>query len=291
VLKRHKGENKVVRSIEIIKMRGLSYRSGEVNFEIIENGIIVYPKIPIDLNLAKTSYKNRVSIGIKKLDEMIGGGIPEGHVILLGGNTGSGKTTIAMQFLQCGFERKESGVYVALEESPTQIKKTALEHGWDFEKAEKRNLLRFVTTGLIDIDPNKLLYNIMNQLEDVRAKLLVLDSVSSLESATLDRNSVRELLIQLTAYAKSKGICVVMTYLTSAMFGAPVGQLMGSDESSEIRLSSIVDGIILTRYVERDQSIRKLIGVLKMRGSPHDNQLKEFITTKRGIEIGDKFKQ
>ncbi|MFH0715004.1 MAG: ATPase domain-containing protein [Candidatus Diapherotrites archaeon] len=285
------GENQIIRKLQIIKMRGISFRTGAVIFDITASGILIYPKIPIDRSVATTEFKNRLNSGIKKLDSLIGRGFPQGHAIMVAGNTGSGKTTFALQFLVAGLKNGENGIYTALEESSSQIKKTAREHGWDLEKYEKSGKLFFINPDLIDINPDKLLYQIINVINKTSVKRVIIDSISSLESATMNKNKVREFLIQLSGFLKLKGATAMLTYLSEDAFGAGAGQLLGGGESSELRLSSVVDGIILLRYVERAQKVDKLMNILKMRGSAHDKRIWQFEVGKDGIKIGKVFKK
>ncbi len=285
------GENQIIRTLQVIKMRGIDFRSGAVIFDINSSGILLYPKIPIDRRVATTEFKDRLTSGIEKFDGLCGGGFPQGHVILVAGNTGSGKSTWALQFLMAGLENGENGLFVVLEESQNQIKKTALSHGWDLEKYEKSGSLIFITAPLIDVNPDKFLYQIINVVNKIGVKRVAFDSVSSLETATLNKNKVREFLIQFSDFMKTKGATSMLTYLSEDTFGAEFGQLLGSGPSSELRLSSITDAIILLRYVERKQSVAKLMTILKMRGSEHDKNIWEFEIGKEGIKIGQIFKK
>lgn len=283
------GEQAMVRRLQIIKMRGLDFRSGGVVFDITNDGLVIYPKIPAEDLVQTTEYSKRLSSGITELDQMIGGGYPEGSTVLIGGNTGAGKSTFGLQFLAKGLQDGEASLMVNLEESTIQVKKTAKNHGWDFDTWEKSGLLTFINPKLIDIYPDKLLYQIVNAVNKNNVKRVLIDSVSSLEGSTLDKNKVREFLLQLSAFFKSRGVTSNMTYLTTNAFGASTGQLLGGTESSELRLSSIVDGILLLRYVERNQDVNKLLTVLKMRGSEHSKEIREFSIAKEGAIIGAKF--
>jgi circadian clock protein KaiC len=284
------GRNQQMRHLEVKKMRGVNYRSGPVYFEITNQGVTLYPKIPTYGLTALTDFKTRRKTGVKKLDKMMGGGIPQGHILLVGGNTGSGKSTLGMHFLEEGIKQGEAGLLVSLEESITQIIKTAKEHDWDFDKHIEDRMLISVSADLIDIYPDKLLYEVVHAVEENDIKRVVIDSISSMQSSAFARDYVRDFLLQLTAFFKSKGINCLATYLTTEMFGAHSKQLMSSTVSSELELSSIVDGIVLMRYVERDQEVRKLLSVLKMRGSDHEKGIYEFIIGKSGLIVGDQFK-
>ena len=285
----HAGENNEMRTIIIKKLRGVGYRSGRVIFQINEKGIEIFPKIPINPKVAATEFTDRVSFGIPALDKAMGGGVPKGHIMLIAGNTGTGKTTLGLQFILAGLKNGENCVWTALEESEKQVVKTAEAHNWHLDGYADKGNLSFVNTSLIDIIPDKLLYQIINTVSENNAKRLIVDSISSLESATMSKEKVREFMIQLSGYAKMKGITVVMTYLTGDAFGAAKDQLLGSLTTNAMRLSSIVDGIVLLRYVERDQSVCKLLNILKLRGSHHVKDILRFEINEDGFLLGTRF--
>ena len=261
----------------------MGYRSGIVEFEIVEDGLKVFPKIPVQRLLAKTDFQIRKKFGIEKLDELLGGGIPQGHMVMISGNTGTGKTVLAMQFIVQGIKEGENAVFMAFEEPIDQVKKTALEHGWDFEQYEKQGKLAFVTTSLIDISNDKLLYQILNAVKRIGAKRVVIDSISTLMSATMNEEQARQFLIQISSFFKEKGVTCIMNYLCGANFGAVKGQLLSNLVTNEMRLSSITDGIIMLLYVERGQSVKKMLNVLKLRGRTHSRDISATRLKKVGL--------
>ncbi len=278
-----------VRTIRVIKLRGCGFRSGKVIFDINNHGIEIYPKIPIDTSVGTTDFSMRETFGIPGLDDALGGGVPQGHVMLITGNTGTGKSTLGMHFVKAGLENKQPSIWVALEEPVKQVMKTAKSHGWDFQPYLDNNSFRFITAELINIIPDKLIYDIIDTVQQTDAKRIVVDSVSSMESATMNRESVREFMMQLAGFAKTKGITVILNYLSGSSFGAGTGQLLGTITTNDMRLSSIVDGIIMLRYVERDQGVEKLINVLKLRGSDHVKDILRFEINKDGFMLGKRF--
>ena len=286
-----KGQQQFLRRMFVIKFRGTGFRSGIVDFDITDQGLTVYPKIPIEILTAKTDFRIRKSFGIKGLDDILGGGIPQGHMVLISGNTGTGKTTLGMHFLIQGINEGENAVFVALEEPIEQIKKTALTHGWDLNRYEKEGKIKFVVVNLIDVSNDKLLYNIINAAEKIKAKRVIMDSVSSLFSATMGEEQVRQFLLQASRYFKANAITCIMNYLASSSFGAARGQLLSSLVTNEMRLSSLLDGIIILLYVERGQKIRKLLSVLKLRGSQHSKEIFSYEIEKDGIKMGEKYEE
>jgi len=282
------GEQRLLRYLNISKMRGVEYRSGKVAFEIDSSGLTIYPKIPIDRELAKTKFEKRRSSGVSGIDEMIGGGFPEGHNILFTGNTGTGKSTLGMEFLNEGLQNGEICLFVNLEEPLQQVKKMAEAHGWDFERYEEEGLLKFISPDLIDTFSDKFLYQIINAVDEYDVERVFIDSVSSLPSAGMSEDKLREILLQLNSAMKKRGITSIMTFLSSSMFSAGEKASLGATSASDLRLSSLVDGIILLRYIEKEDTVGKVINVLKMRGIAHSKDIRELIIEDEGIKIGSK---
>jgi circadian clock protein KaiC len=189
-----------------------------------------------------------------------------------------------------GLKSGENCVWIALEEPVLQIKKTALEHNWDLTAYEKQGKLKFVDAPLIDASTDKLLYPILNAVNGIGAKRVVIDSISTLESATPDEDKVRELWIQLSTFFKTIGVTCVVNYTSPEMFGAEKKQFFSGRKTTEPRISSLMDAIIVLKYVERERSVRKLLNVLKLRGSKHSKDIFEFEIDKDGFKLGEKFK-
>ncbi|MES9959558.1 MAG: ATPase domain-containing protein [Sedimenticola sp.] len=283
------GTGSDVRTMWVRKMRGCGYRSGKVVFDINHDGIEIYPKIPVNTSVGDTEFSTREGFGIPALDRALGGGIPQGHIMLVAGNTGTGKSTLAMHFVKEGVDNGQPTVWVALEEPVKQVLKTANAHGWDLESSVQNGSLGFVTTPMFDISADKLLYKTIDAVNQNGARRIVVDSISSLESASMHKESVREFMMQLAGFAKTQGITVILNYLSGDAFGASKEQLLGSMTTNAMRLSSIVDAIILLRYVERDQGVQKLINILKLRGSHHVKDILRYEINQDGFSLGERF--
>jgi circadian clock protein KaiC len=135
------------------------------------------------------------------------------------------------------------------------------------------------------------LNELLNVVKRINAKRVVIDSISSMMSATMNEESVRQFLIQATRFFKSKGIACVMNFLSGTNFGAAKGQLLATNETSLMRLSSIVDGIILLLYVERGQRVKRILNILKMRGSWHSNEIFQYEINGKGIKFGERYEE
>lgn len=283
------GQQSTLRRIVVRKLRGVGYRSGNVEFRITGHGIKVFPKLKIDRHYRGSSSANRKRFGITRLDEILGGGIPEGYLVLVSGNTGTGKSIFAQQFLAAGIRAGEPGVYVAMEEPSGQVRSIARGRGMNFAAWERQRKLAILDVSLIDVCADEVLHRIVEAVEALGARRVVLDSVSSLRSATMDSEKVRQFMIQLGEYAKAKRLTFILTYLANDAFGAEKGQLLSTINPSDVRLSTVVDGVIIQRYVERAQQVSRLLHVLKLRGSVHDRAIFSYAIEDKRVVIGDKF--
>jgi circadian clock protein KaiC len=279
------GEQKYIRRITIKKLRGQNYRSGSAVFEITGNGIIVYSKIPSHMDSLPTLFTSRIKSGSEKLDDMLEGGVPVGHVIILAGNTGTGKTTLGLQFLEQGVKDGEHVLAVSIEESVQQFFKTSEKYGWDLKGQVENGQASIIRPDLLDLNPNRTLHEMMNIMKEKQVKRLFFDSVSSLESAQNNKDSVREFLIQLSMLVKSMGATVFLTYLLDNQNNTSGDNLLLGGKSNELRLSSIADGLIILKYTEEDKQVVKYINVLKMRGTNHDRTIRKYEITDSGIDI------
>lgn len=283
------GQQRILRRLIIRKMRGVSYLSAAVEFQISRNGFEVFPKLAGTRSVAPVETKDRKTFGLPRLDSILGGGIPEGFVAMVSGNTGTGKTTFLMHFVAEAIRQRETAVYVALEEPAGQVTRLAEARGFRFSAWARQGKVALIDVPLIDVRPDELLNDIVTAVRRIKAKRVVIDSISSLFSATMTKEQVRQFLLQLSQFAKSEPTTFLVSYLIGNAFGAEHGQLLGSLSTSDMRLSSAVDGVIVQRYVERGQKVKKLLTVLKLRGSQHDRSIFEYDNGPQGIVMGDKY--
>jgi circadian clock protein KaiC len=226
-------------------------------------------------------HTGRVKTGIPELDEMLRGGFMEGDTVLLAGSAGTGKTTLALQYLINGIKQGEPGVYVTFEELPDQIYRDAKNFGWDLRKMEEENKFRIICTS-----PNLLLEsegeNLLDEsLKDVRPRRIVIDSLSHL-AMYVDKHDLRKEAYRLTMHLKTKGLSSLLIWESPQMTGAAF-------TVTEVGLSFLVDCIVVLKPVEIESSMRKALVILKMRGSDHDKHLREFQITPTGIKIESAF--
>lgn len=268
------------RTIEILKYRGTEHQKGEYPFTIVSGqGIVVIPLSAIELE--QRSSNIRITSGSKELDEMCGGGFFRDSVILVSGATGTGKTLTVTEFMVGGVANKERCLLFAFEESREQLYRNAIGWGVDFEQMEKEGMLKIVcrypeTTGL-----ENHLIKMKEIIEDFKPNRVAVDSLSALERVS-SLKGFREFIIALTSFIKQQEV--------GGLFTSTTPTLLGGTSITEAHISTITDSIILLRYVEIYGEMRRGLTVLKMRGSMHDKDIKEFSIDAKGMHIGKPFR-
>ncbi|MBF0182407.1 MAG: circadian clock protein KaiC [Magnetococcales bacterium] len=273
-------EEKRRRTIEILKFRGAGHQKGEYPFTVLpDQGIIVIPISAIELKQRST--QTRVTSGVVDLDRMCGGGFFRDSLILVSGATGCGKTLLTTEFIKGGALKGEKCLLLAYEESREQLIRNAIGWGIDFEALEKDGLLKVVCAYPESAGLEDHLINMKSEIDRFKPDRLAVDSVSALERVGT-RGGFREFIISLASFVKHREI--------PGMFTATTATLMGGPSVTESHFSSITDTIILLRYVEMLGEMRRGITVLKMRGSRHEKDIREFSIDENGMHIGKPFR-
>lgn len=273
-------EEKRRRTIEILKYRGVPHQHGEFPFTIVpDSGIVVIP-FSKDVLKRKSSSK-RITSGNQALDDMCGGGWFEGSIILVSGATGTGKTLVATEFINGGVKNREKCLLFAFEESRDQILRNALSWGVDYEQMEREGQLKIVcrypeTSGL-----ETHFLSIRAEIEQFQPQRIAIDSISALERVA-NNKGFREFLLTFNTLCKEKGITALCTATTN--------NLIGSNSITESNVSTNTDLIILLRYVEVYSEIKRGLAVLKMRGSRHHKDIREFTIDNKGMRLGKPFR-
>lgn len=268
------------RTVEILKFRGTSHRNGEFPFTISGSGGIVV--IPLSaVALTQKSSNVRVTSGNVALDRMCGGGFFRDSIILLSGATGTGKTLTVSQFVDGGVRAGERVLLFAFEESREQLYRNAVSWGLDFPRMEKEGMLQVVTAYPHAAAMEDHLVEMKEHIQRFRPQRVAVDSLSALEREASQR-SFREFVINLTAFIKQNEI--------AGMFTSTTPTLAGGTSVTEKHISTLTDTIILLRYVEAGGRMRRALTVLKMRGSEHDKDIREFIIDRGGMHIRDAFR-
>jgi circadian clock protein KaiC len=273
-------EEKRRRTLEILKIRGATHQKGEFPFTILPNeGIMVVPLSAIELKQSSTNL--RIASGSEDLDAMCGGGFFRDSIVLVSGATGTGKTLMVTEFIEGGARSDERSLLFAFEESREQLFRNASGWGVDFENLERQGKLRVICEYPEVASLEDRLIRMKEAINRFKPQRIAVDSLSALERVATAR-AFREFVIALTAFIKHQE--------TAGLFTSTTPTLLGGTSVTEAHISTLTDSIILLRYVEIFGEMRRGITILKMRGSQHDKEIREFSIDDRGMHIGEPFR-
>jgi len=227
---------------------------------------------------------DRVQTGITGLDEMLSGGFLPQTANLVEGAPGTGKTTIGMQFIYNGITKfNEPGLIITFEEFPLQYYHDAAEFGWDFEQLEKDGKLKVIMTSpeVSRLDIESVGGIIETSVAKMGARRILVDSITHFERLTQDPVELRSLEYSFINGLKREGLTSLLTRESPTLLGE------ASHEDSNIAF--VVDSYMLLRYVEIESTIHKALLTLKMRGSDHAKDIRQFEITDKGVEVRSKF--
>lgn len=268
------------RTVEVLKIRGTDHQKGEFPFTVsTDGGILVFPLSAMELKQKSSSI--RTTSGIEKLDGMCGGGFFRDSIVLVSGATGCGKTLMVTEFLEGATAKDERCLLFAFEESREQLFRNATGWGIDFEQMEQEGTLKVVCAYPETAGLEEHLIAMKKEMERFEPNRVAVDSLSALERVSTVRG-YREFVIGLTSFIKHAEVVGLFTSTTPS--------LLGGTSVTEAHISTITDSIILLRYVEMFGEMRRGITVLKMRGSMHDKQIREYSIDAGGMHIGEPFR-
>ncbi|HDH41790.1 MAG TPA: hypothetical protein ENG12_05240 [Candidatus Altiarchaeales archaeon] len=217
----------------------------------------------------------RVESGIPGLDKMIQGGFPFPSIVLVGGEPGTGKTTLALQSLFYGAERGEEGLYItAVSEPAWVIQKFLGEFGFYSQKIVETEKIVFVDIdGSMSEDPEKIMDVLKKNVEKYEPKRVAIDPITAIKNALGDTITYRKFLHDMMIYLKTQG-CVAL--LTTEYSYSDVPRSVDA---------YMADALILLSYLEIENARKKYLEVLKMRGTRHLTGRRSLVISDEGLRV------
>jgi circadian clock protein KaiC len=225
----------------------------------------------------------RVKTGIPELDEMLGGGFLPQTANLVEGAPGTGKTTLGMQFIYNGIVKyDEPGLILTFEEFPQQYYRDAASMGWDFRRLEQEGRLRVMMTSpeVSRLDLETVGGMIETAAHEIGATRILVDSLTHLERLSTDACELRAIQYSFINALKREGLTALLTKESEALLGQ-----VASKETAAF----LSDSYLLLRYVEIESAIHRALLVLKLRGSDHAKDIRQYTIGKLGIEVKARF--
>jgi circadian clock protein KaiC len=265
---------RAIRHLEVLKLRGTGFMSGEHAYRIAHDGLHVFPRLAESVAVAPYQlHPERISSGIPAIDQMLADGYWPGASTMVAGPSGSGKTLMGMHFIFNGAAAGEPGIIATLQENTTQLERIVSGFGWSLASDSVEAMYR----SPVDLYLDEWFYDLLDVIDRTGARRIFIDTLGDLRRVSVDELRFREYLYSLLQRCTNQQISLMMSLETPALFG--VSQL------SEDGISHLSDNVILLQYVNRDAQLKRAVTVLKTRASTHEPDIREFKITPAGIVL------
>lgn len=271
-LERHALGARDERFIRVLKLRGSGYREGHHAFKITGGGLKIFPRL-VAPNFSEYNLNlRRVPSGVPGLDEIIGGGLWSGSTTVIVGSTGTGKTTLALQFALTGAKNRDAALFVGLQENPAQVRRLTTALGGD-EAAESADFHHLYFSP-VELQIDSVVVTIFDFIRAKNIKRVVIDAVGDLATAASDPQRLHDYMYSLVQHFVVNDVTCILN------FESPIGTT-GVDGVQQ-RFSYMADNVLLLSPA--DESTRT-IRVIKTRNSPHDRESHKIRIDASGVKV------
>ncbi|MBS3766427.1 AAA family ATPase, partial [Candidatus Bipolaricaulota bacterium] len=265
------------RELEVAKFRGSDFQGGEHALEITGEGLKVYPRLVPKGTKLGASTQETLSSGIPEVDEMLHGGLEGGTVTLFTGPSGTGKTSLALQFAKEAAGRGVRTAVYNFDEDKDLLNRRSEAINIPIGKMIEGDNLLLEEVKPLELTTQQFAQRVRKEVEESGAKIVVLDSVNGY-NLSIKGEKLQESLYNLSQYFRKKGITAILTN--------EVSKITGEFQASDMDITVVADNVVFFRYLELRGEMHKAIGVLKKRVSDFERSLREFEITEHGIKVG-----
>jgi circadian clock protein KaiC len=263
------------RRLQVTKMRGVKFREGYHDYMIATGGLRIFPRL-IAAEHHLDFRRESVTSGVAELDQLVGGGLDRGTTTLLIGPAGSGKSSVATQFVVEMASHGERSAVFAFDETLGILTARAEALGLPLKKYINSGTVVARQIDPAEISPGEFAWTVRQAVE-AGAKLVVIDSLNGYLNAMPGEKYLNNQLHELSSYLNQQG---VITILVMAQHG------MVTALEAPVDLSYLCDTVINMRYFEAAGEVKQSIAVIKKRSSEHERSIREFSLDRSGIRIG-----
>jgi circadian clock protein KaiC len=265
------------RRLRILKYRGNPFRGGYHDFLIETGGVRVFPRL-VAAEHRRNFARTELNTGIEPFDKLLGGGVERGSSVLVLGPAGAGKSIITLTFLVSAIRRGERVAMFVFDEELSLLIDRAKGLGIHLEPMRRKGQLRITQIDAAELTPGEFSTRVRDSIDDFGAKTVIIDSINGYQAAMPEERALVLHMHELLQFCNRSG---VTTFVTVAQHG-----LVGGDMRAPIDLTYLADTVILLRFFEVTGEVRRAISVVKKRTSAHENTIREYRLTSRGIVVG-----
>jgi len=265
------------RRLEIMKMRGSTYREGWHDYVVRTGGIEAFPTL-IAAEHVVPFISEPVPSGVAELDALLDKGPLRGTSTLVTGPSGSGKSTLALQYVWAAAERGEHCVIYEFDERVGTLLTRSAKLGLDLQPHIETGIVALRQVDPAQIAPGEFAHIIRKEVEEKAARLVVIDSLNGYLSAMAQEKQLVLRMHELLSYLNQQG---VLTLLLNPQHGAFSGS------QSSLELSYLADTVVLLQFFEANGRVRKALSIIKNRGGAHEDRIREYRIDAHGLRVGE----
>ncbi|HEY0593516.1 MAG TPA: ATPase domain-containing protein [Thermoanaerobaculia bacterium] len=264
------------RRLQLVKVRGLKFRDGYHDFDVLTGGIIVYPRL-VAADHKAIMKREQIPTGIPELDGMLGGGLDRGTSTLIMGPAGSGKSALATQQVFAAAQRGERSAMFIFEENIGSMLARSASLGMELEPHIEKGLVNVRQVDPAQLQPGEFAHLVREAVEKGGARVLVIDSLNGYLNAVPEERFLLLHLHELLSYLAQRGVATVLVFAQHGL----VGQMQTS-----VDVSYLADAVILLRYFEAEGRIHKAMSIVKKRSGRHETAIRSFTMSHEGLRVG-----
>lgn len=264
------------RQLQIQKIRGVKFREGLHDFEVLTGRVAVYPRLVPASKTQRQSFSQAAS-GIDALDSILSGGLDYGTSTLMTGPAGSGKSTLATQFAFAAEKRGEKVAMFLFDEHLGTMLARSHGVGMDLSAALAKGSLTIQAVDPMELTPGKFAHLVQTSVEQ-GATMIVIDSLTGYMTSMGDQVHLTLQIRNLLSYLAGRNVA---TLLISVQHG-----LLGATDAQGENISYIADNVLLLRYYEHRGDVRRALSVFKRRAGPHERTIRDIDFSPAGILVG-----
>lgn len=264
------------RRVRVVKYRGMAFRGGMHDYDIQTGGLRVHPRL-VAAESRVMQRRDQLQSGLSELDQLLGGGLEEGTSTLIAGPPGTGKSSLACQFVSAAAGRGQKSAMFLFEEAASNLLNRADGLGMGVRQAFDTETLTIQQIDPAELSPGEFA-TLVCKAADRGCKVVVIDSINGYLNAMPDERFLTTHLHELLTYLGQRGVVTILVGVQQGMLG---GQM-----STMVDASYLADNVLMLRYYEHDGEVKQAVSVFKKRGSLHERTIRQFSMSGQGIQVG-----
>lgn len=265
------------RRLQVQKLRGVDFVAGFHDVAIRKGGVDVYPRL-IASEHREAFAGDPTPSGVQELDALLGGGPLRGTCTLLTGPAGSGKTTLALQYVHTACLRGEPAAIFEFDERVGTLLARSKAMDIDLKPHIDAGLLKIRQIDPAEMSPGEFAWLLRDEVE-AGCRLIMIDSLNGYMAAMPQEQQLVLQMHELLSYLNQKG---VTTFLVN-----PQQNLVGTMSTGQLNISYMADAVILFRFFEAQGRLRKAVSVIKNRSGAHEDTIRELRIDQQGVRVGE----